>query len=430
MRRVLLLLLLLGILPTSCAQNAPCQLSSDCPDGLYCARGTCRRDCVDSARDCDPGMVCSTLTGRCVPATDGQPPGDGAMGADGSDASMMMDSGGMDSTMQDTGVDTSMPGTKIELDRCQADNECKPSLICRALYVGGPKRCTRTCQNNSNCWSSARCLTIGNDTYCAQIDVGRTCNVNQPGTCNWACVSPGYCTLQCASGLDCPNGYGCATVQNQKICVRAEQFCGNSTCTSLLCDQSGLVDSCTLSCSSANDCPQRALPLTAWSCNGTCKRPSDVFGPLAQGDPAEYACSGNTKVVLCNDSLHIDFNQFTVPNPPNYSCPVNMSVQGVNGDACLDSCRFAGGCMHGYACTAVGNISNQRVGLCLPALGAGEVGSNCSHDSDCAFGYCAGPIPPGKCSRDCSADGLCPTGSSCTNGGGPNVENLPFRRCQ
>jgi hypothetical protein len=35
-----------------------------------------------------------------------------------------------------------------------------------------------------------------------------------------------------------------------------------------------------------------------------------------------------------------------------------------------------------------------------------------------------------KCSRDCSADGLCPTGTTCTSGGGPSVEGKAFARCE
>jgi len=436
LRRLASLALGLGVvvsLAASCAKAGPCERNSDCDNGYYCGGGTCKRDCIIGARDCDPGYECNAAIGKCQLSDGGALP-DGAL-PDGA----AQDSGsGADGAAQDSGqgqdsggaADGGGQGTKVELDLCNGNNECKSGLLCRPLYKNGPGRCTRTCQSNASCWQGTRCLTIGNDQYCAQADVGRACQVQNPAPCNWGCVSPGYCTLPCQSGADCPNGYGCATVQNTKVCVRAEQYCGmgGQTCTSLLCDQSGLVDSCTLSCASATDCPQRALPLTPWTCTGNvCKRPGDVYGPLGQGEPAEYACSlQNAKVNLCNDTLHIDYQQFAIPNPPAYSCPVGSSVAGVNGDTCMDSCRFAGACTHGFACVAVGNLSNQRVGLCLPSLGAGEVGASCAHDSDCAFGYCAS----GKCSRDCTQDGLCPTGSSCVAGGAPNVENLPFRRCQ
>jgi len=60
-------------------------------------------------------------------------------------------------------------------------------------------------------------------------------------------------------------------------------------------------------------------------------------------------------------------------------------------------------------------------------VGFGEVGAACASDTQCAFAYCN----QGKCSRDCTADGVCPGGSTCTAAGGqaPNVEGVPFRRC-
>jgi hypothetical protein len=103
-----------------------------------------------------------------------------------------------------------------------------------------------------------------------------------------------------------------------------------------------------------------------------------------------------------------------------------MTTDGVPAtDTCVDSCRFQGGCPYGSACVALGNIAGGRVGLCL-LTGTGEVGTACAHDYDCVFGYCVN----GTCSRDCSADGVCPGGTTCTAGGGPAVEGLPFRRCQ
>jgi hypothetical protein len=283
---------------------------------------------------------------------------------------------------------------------------------------------------SSQCRAGARCLTIGTDTYCADADVGLACNVMAPGTCNYACVTPGYCTTQCTSGADCPNGYGCATVSAQKVCVRAEEYCGmGETCTSLECDNSILASGCTLPCSSASDCPQRASILTPWTCSTTCVRPGDVYGPLGQGTTASYACNGsNVEVNLCNDAQHIDLTTGTVPTPPSISCPVSMSVDGTTGDVCLDTCRYAGACAFGYACVGIGDISNTRVDVCMPSQGAGEVGATCTTNGDCAFGYCSGSV----CSRDCSADGICPTGSTCTAVGGsyPDVEGIAFKRCQ
>jgi hypothetical protein len=320
-------------------------------------------------------------------------------------------------------------GAKARLDLCGSDAECAAGLLCRPLYRGGPARCSPSCATTAQCMSGTRCMTLGPDTYCAVSDVGRPCDVAAPAACNWGCVSPGYCTVECGSGAGCPNGYGCGTVGGKRVCVRAEEYCGGgAVCTGAQCDQGILASGCTFACGSAADCPQRALPLAPWTCaGGSCRRPGDVKGPLPQGSPAEYACDVNNAVVnLCNDTQHIDFDRFTIPTPPFVACPSAMSVPGVAGDSCVDSCRAAGGCAHGYACTSVGSVAGQRIGLCLPALGAGEVRSACARDGDCAFGYCA----QGKCSRDCTADGVCPTGSSCVAGGAPDVEGLPFRRCQ
>lgn len=92
----------------------------------------------------------------------------------------------------------------------------------------------------------------------------------------------------------------------------------------------------------------------------------------------------------------------------------------------MGSCRYH---PSGFACSALGSLgSSSRIGLCLPALGLGAVGAACNEDADCFFGYCNRTAK--KCSRDCSKDGLCPTGSSCVAAGGPAVEGLAFKRCE
>jgi len=414
-----------------CASSPPCQLNSQCAVGYYCSstKGYCVRNCVDSTRDCDPGQICD-VNGQCrAPGDDGGLP-DGDASTQDAPADTATGDAPTDVVQGNDASDASV-ATKGELDLCASDAECKNALLCRALYKGGPTRCTPTCTQSAQCRAGARCLTIGNDTYCADADVGRTCS--QATDCNYGCLTPGsYCTTTCTAGSDCPNGFGCATVgTNGKLCVRAEEYCGGTTNTcTLACDTNMLVSSCTLTCSSPSDCPQRSSVLGAWTCSGGyCRRPSDVYGPLGQGEQASYACNlSSQEVNLCNDAQHIDFDQFTIPSPPSLTCPSANVVDGASGDDCVDTCRYAGACAFGYECTGIGDISNSRVGLCMPSQGAGEVGSSCTKDRDCAFGYCSS----GKCSRDCSADGICPTGSICTAVGGtyPNVEGIAFKRCQ
>jgi hypothetical protein len=220
-----------------------------------------------------------------------------------------------------------------------------------------------------------------------------------------------------------------------KVCVKAEVPCASGSAGACIgpafCDESPelVVGGCTTACSSAFDCPQRAAGLPPWTCDGTlCRRPSDVSGPLQNGStPAQYACNGQSVVVnVCNDNQHLDFNAFAIPNPPQVSCAATMTTDGIPTDSCVDSCRYEGGCSFGFACVAVGGVGNARIGLCLPA-GAGEVGTPCTHDSQCAFAYCTAA---NTCSRDCTADGVCPGGTQCLAGGGPAVEGQAFRRCQ
>jgi hypothetical protein len=271
-------------------------------------------------------------------------------------------------------------------------------------------------------------------------DVGKTCSVATD--CQFACVtSTKYCTSPCSSGADCPNGWGCMPVSGQNVCVKAAEACGPGNAGACIapsaCDTSAslVVAGCTLACSSAGDCPQRALGLSPWICDGLCRRPSSgataIYGPLEGGSaPSQWACNAASEVVnVCGDGQHIDFAQFIIPGAPSVSCSSTLTANGLPGDACVDSCRYQGGCPVGFGCTALGTLgAGSRIGLCLPALGPGEVGATCAKDADCVFGYCNRTAK--KCSRDCSKDGLCPSGSACISAGGPNVEGLPFRRCE
>lgn len=328
---------------------------------------------------------------------------------------------------------------KVALDACAQDSECKGGLVCRPYAKGLAKRCLPTCSSvgvNASCPTGTRCEAIGTEHYCMLSDVGRACT--QASDCQYACVtSTKYCTSLCNSGSDCPNGWGCMNVSGQNVCVKAAAACDTGAAQDCIvpaaCDTSAamVVSGCTLACSSAADCPQRAQGLPAWTCDGLCRRPSGVYGPLEGGSiPAQWACNLASQVVnVCNDSQHIDFSAFTIPNAPSVNCSSPITTDGLPGDACVDSCRYQGGCPWAFTCSALGSLgASSRIGLCLPGMGAGQVGATCSKDADCFFGYCNRTAK--KCSRDCTKDGLCPTGSTCSPAGGPAVEGLAFRRCE
>ncbi len=440
----------IAISPIACAGPEPCEINSDCLEGA-CIDGTCRRECADSERDCQPGFKC--LSGQCLPDTGSGGNGSGGNGSGGngtggettssssssgqvSSSSSSSSSGNASSSSSSSSSSSGGGGTKGELDLCGADPECAAPLLCRNMWKGGPSRCTRVCVTDGGCPSGMRCSSVNNEKFCATSDIGKTCS--SATDCNFGCLSgPGYCTGACATGSDCPNGFGCMTVGNPptKVCVKASEYCEAQNTKPCIvpaaCDTTSLiVGACTLACSSNADCPQRASLMTPWTCsNGLCKRPPDVHGPLGGGfTPAQYACdSFNNVVNLCNDAQHMNFQQFTIPPAPAVNCNATTTTDGAPGDSCVDSCRYQGGCPFGFGCTAVGSYAGGRIGLCLPA-GAGEVGAACANDTQCAFGYCSNQ----KCSRDCTADGVCPTGSTCTAVGGavPNVEGMPFKRCQ
>jgi hypothetical protein len=280
------------------------------------------------------------------------------------------------------------------------------------------------------------CAPFGSVQYCVTDDTGRTCNA--AGTCNFGCLtSPQYCTVPCNTGGDCPNGYGCMPVgsNNVRVCVKAEAPCSTADASACIapsaCDVSLtlVVGGCTLTCSSASDCPQRAETLTPWTCDGggICRRPPDVYGPLPTGVEAQYACDAAQAVVnVCNDGLHIDLASGNVPAPPPVSCTATMTTYGIPAtDTCIDSCTYQGGCPFGNACVALGDLGSVRIGLCFPT-GGEEVGTACATDEECVFGYCLN----GSCSRDCTVDGVCPGGTTCTAGSAPPVEGMTFRACQ
>ncbi len=412
----------------SCATSngQSCELNSDCLQGT-CQEGECVRECAESDLDCPIGYVCSAV-GRCEYAGAGgaasTSTGQGGAGATGVTAGTSAT--GATSTTTSTGMTMSF----TELTLCTGDADCA-SGVCREMTPGGARRCTRTCSSHAGCPAGLRCEDPGGGQVCVQSDVGRSCTT--AAQCNFACLSPlNYCTSTCGSGAECPNGYGCMAVGNTDVCVRLAADCAANASQCVdpsACDSSPnlVVSSCTMFCGAASDCPQRALPLPAWTCDGLCRRPGDVYGPLPGGfAPAQWACNAASQVVnVCGDGLHIDFASFSQPSPPAVSCASPVTTDGLPGDACLDSCRLQGACPWGFGCSGVAEIGNQRIGLCMPT-GAGEVGAPCSQHGDCVFGYCEGAV----CTRDCSKDDTCPTGSQCVAGGGANIEGLAFKRCE
>jgi len=406
----------------ACAGVPPCERNSDCLQG-YCQNGECAIDCKREI-DCEPDEFCNALA-QCEPVdgsssqSNGSAQGGAGQGGSSNGGSASNASGGSGAGSGDGG----------ELDLCTSDASCGSSLSCKPMTKGGGKRCARACSSSSECPQGFRCLNDTTGNFCLEDDTGANCTVAD--ACNFACIlGPNFCTVPCASGADCAAGYGCMSVGGQKVCVQTERYCTDGSACAHACDLSPtlVIGGCTSECTNAADCPQRAATLPAWSCStGSCVRPGDVYGSLPGGyEPAEYHCDVNSQpVALCNDGLHIDFDQYVIPNPPSVNCASQEATPGVSGDACLNTCRLGGGCAAGFSCVGIGNIGAERIGLCLPT-GGGEPGDACSVHRDCAFGYCA----DGTCSKDCTDDGVCPNGTACTPGDSPAIEGKSWRRCQ
>lgn len=406
----------------------------------YCSAGECRIDCVDPVQDCPIGdYFCNTI-GQCQESSGGSGPGvggQGGAGQGGAQGGAGPGSGGDGGAGPANGGGSASGGaggggTMLgELELC-ATGQCASGLSCKEMYKGGPSRCARSCTSHAVCPVGTRCIDDGGGGRCVGNDTGRTCSV--ANDCNFAChTGPGYCTNECVSGSDCPNGYACATLGALDVCVKVEADCdggANAKCyVQAACDQSAnlYVASCTAACNTAADCPQRALPLTPWTCDGLCRRPADVVGPLPGGaTPTEWYCDQN----LCNDALHIDFltGITTQPGPTGTNCfpDTTAFVWSAAPDACVNSCRYQGDCPHGFACVGVGTLTGaERFGVCLPA-GNFEPGVACTSNTQCAFGYCVNNV----CSRDCTADGVCLGGQTCVNNSAPSIEGMTHRRCE
>ena len=443
----------------ACAGPRACERNSDCVNA-YCDDGECKKDCVVADVDCPRGWTCNAIA-KCEPPADGgadagDDGGAGAagLGGTGGVAGSGGETGGAGGTAGTGGVagaggtagtgGTGTGGTAggtggtaggtggtggtagsaatgTEFDLCASDADCSAPRVCRAMSVGGAMRCTRLCSMSSQCMAGTRC-TYGTG-YCAFDDDGNPCNGT--GQCGDACAGLGYCTSMCNTALDCPGGWGCVgSSSGGKACVRLDQLCDMANYGACLsqahCDeQTMLVGGCTIQCTTVNDCPQRALGLPSWYCQqGACVRPDDVWGAVPKGETTQWACEPihNTVVNLCADALTFDV-------APSLSCPVSVSVP--TGGGCVQSCRYAGGCGHGWACVGLADLGGQRVGICI-RTGFGEVGQGCSANEDCLFGLC----DAGQCSRDCTHDGVCPSGSVCIAAGGANIEGKPYRICK
>lgn len=416
-----------AVLPSACAGPKECERNSDC-DQAYCSQGECKRDCVMSSVDCPPGFLCNAI-GRCE-APDGGLPDGSAGGSSGTGGAA--GAGGVPSQGGSAGTSTGgasqggtgggpagsgggPTGSLKEFDNCASNSDCSQGLVCLPMGVSQSPRCTRPCSSSSQCMAGTRCSPVppGKQMICAFDDDGKTCSSTGTGQCADFCMywpGHGYCTSVCENASQCPAGWGCSQpIGGTRVCLRLDVPCTQaSDCAGQACDdQTLVVNGCSMQCTSAYDCPQRPPNLPPWVCeSGFCFRPGDVFGPAGKSETTSWACNAQgTPVSVCADGLTFD-------SPPTLTC--NETVTVPTQSPCVSSCLPTGGCGQGYACV------NNVVGLGKPSIptpiciktGFVEIGQPCTKNEECMFGRCMG----NKCSRDCSADQVCPSGFTCSAG--------------
>ncbi len=393
MRRLVVLAALAALASaTAGCAGQECDFNSQCGPRRYCERGRCRQECQEDF-DCDPGQVCSAI-GQCVVPTDGGPPGVDSGPPPGVDSGPppRIDSG------PPSGVDAGPPrldsgpptGTGRYLDRCTRDTDCATGRC--VDDVGGTRACTIACSTHRDCASEHVCR----DGLCQYDDTGTGCSLTSPERCGLGlCIGNsstgvGHCTRQCDSALDCPAGYACTDAGTTRVCVDIERPCSDSSqCATGLCIPSV---GCTSSCRSAADCPRRFPDSPAYTCGvasggsgNVCLPPADVVGP----DPIGASCRFDGIYSLCRSG--------------------GCDDAAPTGPMCTQACTQEGGCGPGLGCspTAVGG----SIWLLCSRAGTRAIGQPCSTGRECDSGLC--DATGAFCTRLCTDDGLCPTGTRC-----------------
>jgi hypothetical protein len=232
------------------APGGPCLEQAECLPGELCRLRRCEPEpqCVRSA-ECPDGQVC--LDGRCTtleePADAGVP-------------------------VEDAGSSTCAPRPGEYRDECHCAGQCQTGLCLDTGIVGRGGSCTFHCGAAAPCPDLDLCLLLGDGTsVCVANDVGFSCR--GAFECLFACLTDpatgsSACTAPCASGADCPQGWGCGRLLTdlgvQQLCLPAGARClGGADCAGGRClpRQAGdALGFCTLDCRDARDCPG------GWAC--------------------------------------------------------------------------------------------------------------------------------------------------------------------
>lgn len=258
---------------------------------------------------------------------------------------------------------------------CDGPEDCSAlDAACKVGVCGSGNRCVPgNAPNGMACDTNGRAGTCSNGTcQCMPQCNGKQCGPDgcggECGSCSQVCTSSGRC-VECENSGDCDATFACSS--NKCACSRSTTECNGRCIPSSGCCTASDCTGRNTTCNGENKCVCESSRFRECSggdgcvvstgcCPGesgrSCTTSGGAEGTCSQGTCAEAACSA-----ACRDSLYLPCSQ----------------------------CKGGTTCSVYEVCTI-----------------------DCSSNSDCPGGQCAGS----QCRRPCSDNNDCLTGTNCSAG--------------
>ena len=258
--------------------NVECTRTADCDQGLECVQGQC--------------VQVSSGEGQIGDRCENEPCAQGLVCVQGQDngafCTRICDDGQCPSGWTCLGVNSSQGQVNLCLpaqdvgdamfgDPCANGQECSSGLC---VSDGQSSFCSQSCTQDADCPGDATCAGLTNGGgACVPGDNsggagGFGDNCNESADCaSGLCLDDGdnvYCTEECQSNDDCPQGAGCFDAGQVNVCAwldepgggmndadasYGEPCDGPADCIEELCLSDGMTQFCSRYCSVASDCP-------------------------------------------------------------------------------------------------------------------------------------------------------------------------------
>lgn len=391
-------------------RNEPCDTPGALEDVACGLCGTASRFCT--ARGVWEYGLCEGEGGVCAPGEER----DAACGACGTQREVCTDA----CTWQAVG-------------ECQAEGGCVPGELLRTREgcATGQRdvRCTDPCtfEPVSECMVDA-CTTPG-----AIENVGcGACGTRQrfcTAAGEWEygpCEGQGGC-VPGTSDVEACGACGTQTVRCNDACewVAFGECSGEGECTPGATTRSGE------GCAAGETRPFTCSATCSYEATGACSGGTSGGGGLGERCEAG-ACDAGLE---CDDATGIDVCRR--PCTMDTECVTGAWCLGGDG-LCSDACTVFtdAGCPTGAKCDYLGEAQSgtpSPITVCS-AVGSGRAGATCMTNSQCARGFSCvldSGSTSGRCTQVCDATHPCPSGQTCSGGGGlpfpfPGLEGLGF----